>query len=749
MATERKLEILITQKGGDKVQDVIKKIKIEGVSTKKLMQEIVDDIPQVNSTFEASFKKLSKNIQEQNEDAKNRHFGTVRQLLKSVYGSDESKELEERFKKLTVEGAKLTFTMQQIQNLNEKAYKTLKDASTAKLTANQAEVDGLSKNTKSLQQLIGKYEERKKLLAEQAEIAKTAISAEYDEMKKAGADAVFVEKQKAEQILAIDNKLKESQKENSKNYQEAAKAYNDRLIKSFTAGMVVTVDKSAKKIEKEARKTKEKAKEMAAEIEKELKLPKGALNDIAEAALKTQQDSKAATTEANKTAQAAAKTTETVAKATEAATKTTEAAAKATEAAKEQIDISTSHKKIGEALEALKKYRKDLVDSGKEIISGYDAQIAAASGNTAVVKKLEAEKAEAVKYFGTQITKVQKDITDAEKKDQSLRMEQWRQWVQNVSSLITEISKTSGQVTKNATSVMDTYIKAKDAEITVIGEKYKIFQGEHREEIEKGTAITKELTELEAKKATAAANNNQEEVASIQAKIDAKKEENKQSLEMYAEDQRMQKEKQKKEDELNKKKMKWQRVQRKVELSQNIAAGTANVAEAVTKALAAGPIIGKILAAITAAQGAAQIVIMSRQMTKVEDGGLLRGKRHVQGGMRIEGTNIEVEGGEYVVNRVSTDKNMELIRYINSQRRELTPTDISAFFAKSSQSFEPPFSRAFQSGGQLPVVESPNTVDQEYILEAIRSIRIQPRVAVTDINRMQEEMVSVDNWVGL
>ncbi len=39
--------------------------------------------------------------------------------------------------------------------------------------------------------------------------------------------------------------------------------------------------------------------------------------------------------------------------------------------------------------------------------------------------------------------------------------------------------------------------------------------------------------------------------------------------------------------------------------------------------------------------------------------------------------------------------------------------------------------------------------DNEYLVDAIRSIRIEPRVAVTDINRVQSEVVSVDNWVGL
>lgn len=174
-----------------------------------------------------------------------------------------------------------------------------------------------------------------------------------------------------------------------------------------------------------------------------------------------------------------------------------------------------------------------------------------------------------------------------------------------------------------------------------------------------------------------------------------------------------------------------------------------NIAKGVTEAWALGPFIGPPAAAFVAVNGAIQLGIMAQQLKYMENGGLLKGRRHTQGGMRIEGTNIEVEGGEYVVNRESTDKNIGLIRYINSQRRELTPSDVSAFFTKSSQGFEPPFSRAFEVGGQLPAIDDPSTIDNEFIVEAIRNIRIEPRVSVTDINRVQGEMVSVDGWVGL
>ena len=167
-------------------------------------------------------------------------------------------------------------------------------------------------------------------------------------------------------------------------------------------------------------------------------------------------------------------------------------------------------------------------------------------------------------------------------------------------------------------------------------------------------------------------------------------------------------------------------------------------------AWAKGPIIGPPLAALVAIQGALQLKTMTEQLRYLEDGGLLSGKRHRQGGMRIEGTNIEVEGGEYVVNRESTSKNLGLVRYINSQRKELTPSDINNFFSKTSQGYEPPFRKYFEAGGQLtpPVIDVPTEgMSNEDLLKAIKSINM--KVAVTDIMRVQDEMAQVDGWSGI
>lgn len=192
-----------------------------------------------------------------------------------------------------------------------------------------------------------------------------------------------------------------------------------------------------------------------------------------------------------------------------------------------------------------------------------------------------------------------------------------------------------------------------------------------------------------------------------------------------------------------------EKIRKKAQLVKDIAEATAAIAKGVAVAWAKGPILGPALAALVAIKGAFQLKTMTAQLAKFADGGLLNGKRHSQGGMRIEGTNMEVEGGEYVVNRESTSKNLGLVRYINSERRELKPADIESFFARSSQGFEPSFRRMFEDGGQLPAVDPNSSIDNEALIYAIKNIRIEPRVAVTDIHKVQDTMVSVDGWTGV
>lgn len=54
------------------------------------------------------------------------------------------------------------------------------------------------------------------------------------------------------------------------------------------------------------------------------------------------------------------------------------------------------------------------------------------------------------------------------------------------------------------------------------------------------------------------------------------------------------------------------------------------------------------------------------------NGGVLEGKSHSEGGMPILGSNIVVEGGEYVINKEATQRNLPLLEKINTGQYRMT-----------------------------------------------------------------------------
>lgn len=83
----------------------------------------------------------------------------------------------------------------------------------------------------------------------------------------------------------------------------------------------------------------------------------------------------------------------------------------------------------------------------------------------------------------------------------------------------------------------------------------------------------------------------------------------------------------------------------------------------------AGPIVGAIQTAMIAATGIAQTAKARAEMNnalKAEKGGLLHGPLHSNGGIPVGNTGVEVEGGEFIVNRKATSAFEPLLSAINS-----------------------------------------------------------------------------------
>lgn len=164
---------------------------------------------------------------------------------------------------------------------------------------------------------------------------------------------------------------------------------------------------------------------------------------------------------------------------------------------------------------------------------------------------------------------------------------------------------------------------------------------------------------------------------------------------------------------------------RRNDLISQIAQGIANTALGVTQALARANFI---MAALIGAMGAAQTAIMSRQLTKLADGGEIVGPSHAEGGVPVPGTNYEVEGGEFVVNKRSYRANADLVKFVNNSPRAVTVADLAGIVPE---------------GGAPTAVSGMTGENTDRIIEAIRSINFKPVVSVTDINDVNDELVTV------
>ena len=227
--------------------------------------------------------------------------------------------------------------------------------------------------------------------------------------------------------------------------------------------------------------------------------------------------------------------------------------------------------------------------------------------------------------------------------------------------------------------ITDIYNQLQEMVINPIAEAFNTILGDQLEEAQDKLD---EVTELHDEAVEQVEDSNQK-INDLQSQMssasDAQKEKLRQQL---ADEQVLLVQRQQKEKQLNNEKVKAeQEVQKKekqmkkVELTQQLITATVNVATGITNALSYGPILGPILAAVVAAAGAIQIASITKQISKLRKGGKVKNsgivgedgvsRSHEQGGHRIEDTNIEVEGGEWVVNRKSSEKYDNIIEAIN------------------------------------------------------------------------------------
>lgn len=217
----------------------------------------------------------------------------------------------------------------------------------------------------------------------------------------------------------------------------------------------------------------------------------------------------------------------------------------------------------------------------------------------------------------------------------------------------------------------------------------------------------------------------------------------------YLEDLAAQQKAAEEKEKLEKKQAALEKKRKEQEKKANIQQALINTYMAVSNALAVQPwFVGLALSAVALAMGMANVASI-RSTPVYKDGGLLQGKSHRQGGIKVLGGTAEVEGGEYIVNKKTTSKNLPLLTYVNSQKKELTREDIMDFFSNSSPKMSVPKSvRKFADGGTLP---SMNAQELEKITQVIQ-VNQDDRpivVSVVDIADAQDELRKVQTLAGV
>ena len=154
------------------------------------------------------------------------------------------------------------------------------------------------------------------------------------------------------------------------------------------------------------------------------------------------------------------------------------------------------------------------------------------------------------------------------------------------------------------------------------------------------------------------------------------------------------------------------------------------------------------LMALAAAAGGAQYAIALQQRPiKKAEGGLLEGASHANGGIPVGMTGIEVEGGEYVIRKSSTNDNIELLDFINNSRRKLYADDLMSFFRNDRQRFIANTSKTrFDTGGLLDIADNSSfNLGSAFAAYSDRPIV----VSVVDINERQADVRNVQVLANL
>lgn len=198
-----------------------------------------------------------------------------------------------------------------------------------------------------------------------------------------------------------------------------------------------------------------------------------------------------------------------------------------------------------------------------------------------------------------------------------------------------------------------------------------------------------------------------------------------------------------KEQEANEKRLEEIEYQRSIlQWQQSLNQALISNSLAIMNALATSPFVpnGIAMAALATSAGAVQLALIKKQKPKkYESGGVIEGKSHKDGGVKVLNGRAEVEGGEFITNKVSTMRNIELLTFINSKKKKVDLNDLIEFYSDNSSRKKVNLTGKFADGGTLPTIDisrDNNTIvvrdDSTYQVQVVDIIK-----KTDDVKRIQ------------
>lgn len=206
-------------------------------------------------------------------------------------------------------------------------------------------------------------------------------------------------------------------------------------------------------------------------------------------------------------------------------------------------------------------------------------------------------------------------------------------------------------------------------------------------------------------------------------------------------------ENEKKKEQEKKEKLELQ--QRKKERDRAVISAIISTALATANGLATQPFVpvGIAMGALAGTLGAVQIALIKSQ--KYANGGVIQGRSHSQGGVKVLGGRAEVEGGEFITNKQSTSANLDILEFINSKKRRVDLNDLVTFYSSKKALPKPMAKTKFANGGEIPSLRTDLDINDKLITMFEEFGRRPSVVSVVDIIKAQDKVNKVRTLAGV